>query len=82
MGMLREPTLGLDSSVIEPDVVSMGVMSVTQGWGWETYMRKGERLRNAGVPMDRLTVTPDPSGVSCAYTDLMTDREVDMLRRE
>lgn len=32
--------------------------------------------------MDLLTVAPTPSGVSWAYTDLITVREVDMMARE
>jgi hypothetical protein len=44
-----------------------------------TYMRKGDKFLSAGVPIDRLTIAPTPSGVSRAYTALVTDLEVDMV---
>jgi len=37
-------------------------------------MRKGDKFLRAGVPMDRLTVAPTPSGVSWAYTAFVTER--------
>jgi hypothetical protein len=42
-------------------------------------MRKGDRFLSAGVPIDRLTIAPTPSGVSRAYTALVTVREVDIV---
>lgn len=40
-----------------------------------TYIKKGDRFRRFGVPIVRRTVAPTPSGVSTAYTFLMTLRE-------
>ena len=42
-------------------------------------MRKGDRFLRAGLPIDRLTIAPTPSGVSRAYTALTVDLEVDIV---
>jgi hypothetical protein len=42
-------------------------------------MRKGDKFLRAGLPIDRLTIAPTPSGVSRAYTALTVDLEVDIV---